>query len=146
MARQRSVVRNTNQTIINHKLIILQLRRNKMGRMRSNTSFGNTTPAPKLDFERGWHGLCSRKPTCTDFGIGHKRNVLHPSGYFCSNCKWYENAVMAGQGNRVKHDSQAYACQANHYDWAYPREKWTVVGNHFMPIHKIEKEEERLQK
>jgi len=53
---------------------------------------------------------------------------------------------MAGQGNRIKRDSQEYACQANHYDWAYPREKWTVIGNHFMPVHEIQKEEERLQK
>jgi len=116
-----------------------------MGRTCSNTSFGDKTPAPRLDFNKGGCVLCGRAPvapTCTDFGVGNKRNVLHPTGYFCSNCYWYENEIMAGRGKRIKCDSQAYACQSNHYDWAYPREKWTVKGNHFMSANEIRSEEE----
>ena len=52
---------------------------------------------------------------------------------------------MAGRGKRIKRDSLAYACQANHYDWAYPREKWTVCGNKFMSLPEIRQEEERLR-
>jgi len=108
-----------------------------MGRTRSNTVFGDTGPVPQLDFEKGRRGLRGTKPTCTDFGVDQKRNVLHPAGYFCSNCYWYENEVMAGRGKRVKRNSQAYACQSNHYDWVYPREKWTVLRNRFMSVKEI---------
>jgi len=52
---------------------------------------------------------------------------------------------MAGRGKWIKRDSLAYACQANHYDWAYPREKWTVCGNKFMSLPEIRQEEERLR-
>jgi len=117
-----------------------------MGRTRSNMSFGDTGPVPKLDFEKGRRGLRGSTPTCIDFGVGWKRNVLHPSGYFCSNCYWYENEVMAGRSRRVKRNSHAYACQSNHYDWAYPREKWTVCGKNFMSVQEIREEEDRLQK
>jgi len=116
-----------------------------MGRTRSNKSFGDSAPAPKLEYEIGRCGLRGSKPTCTDFGVGQKRNVLHPTAYFCSNCSWYENEVMAGKGKRVKRNSQSYRCVSNHYDWVYPREKWTVSSNKFMTVQEI-KEEERKRK
>jgi len=120
-----------------------------MGRTRSNTSFGDTKPAPRVDLNKGQRSLRSKAPifpTCLDFGVNIKRKVLHPTGYFCWNCKWYEDAIMSGSGgNKVKQDSQRYACRANHYDWAYPREKWTVIGNHFMSANEIRSEEARLQ-
>jgi len=36
-----------------------------------------------------------------------------------------------------------YVHQANHYDWVYPQEKWTVLGNHFLTVNEIHQEEER---
>ena len=99
-----------------------------MGRTRSNKLFGNTDPPPKLEFEK-CHSQQGTNPTCTDFGVGQKQLVLHPTGYFCSNCDWYECQIMSGGGKWIKRDSHVYACQANHYDWVYPQEKWTVMGN-----------------
>jgi len=109
-----------------------------MGRTCTNTAFGDTGPAPRLEFEKGQRGLRGSLPTCMDFGVESKRNILHPSGFFCSNCKWYENEISSGKTKKIKRDSHAYACQANHYDWVYPREKWTVKGgNQFMPVEEI---------
>ncbi len=71
-----------------------------MGRTRVNTSFGDTAPAPRLEFEKGQRGLHGSKPTCMDFGVGYKRKILHPSGYFCSNCYWYENEITAEEGRK----------------------------------------------
>ena len=117
-----------------------------MGRTRANTAFGDTGPAPRLEFEKGRRGLRGSLPTCMDFGVESKRNILHPSGFFCSNCKFYENEISSGKTKKIKRDSHAYACQANHYDWVYPREKWTVSGNQFMSVEEIRQEEERIQK
>ena len=117
-----------------------------MGRTRSSKSFGDTSPPPKFEFDKR-RSRRGTNPTCTDFGVGQKRLILHPSGYFCSNCEWYKNQVMSGGGKRIKRDSRVYACQANHYDWVYPREKWTVSGgNQFMSVDEIRKEEERSQR
>ncbi len=115
-----------------------------MGRTRSNKTFGDSKPPPKLEFEKRRSGR-GANPTCTHFGVGQKRIILHPSGYFCSNCEWYESQILSGGGKRIKRDSRMYACQANHYDWVYPREKWTVSGNHFMSVEDIRKEEERCR-
>jgi len=48
---------------------------------------------------------------------------------------------MSGGGKRIKHDSHVYACQATHYNWVYPQEKWTVSPNQFMSVDEICKEE-----
>jgi len=53
---------------------------------------------------------------------------------------------MAGNGKRIRCNSHAYAFQFNHYDWAYPHEKWTVSGNKFMTVEEICQEEDRIQK
>jgi len=68
-----------------------------MGGTIKNKSFGDTNPPPKLEFEK----CCSRRganPMCTNFFFVCKQLVLHPTGYFCSNCKWYENQIMSGGG------------------------------------------------
>jgi len=118
-----------------------------MGRTRSNTSFGDTGPAPKLDFEKGGCGLHGTNPSCTDFGVGYTWHVLHPSGYFCSNCRWYKNEVMARTAKKVKRDSHAYACQANHYDWATPEKNGqSLAETASCLLQKIPEEEECLQK
>jgi len=44
---------------------------------------------------------------------------------------------------RIKQDSHVYACQANHYNWVYPQEKWKVSRNQFMSVKDTQKEEER---
>jgi len=113
-----------------------------MGRTRSNKSFGDSNPPPKLEYEKH-HSQRGTNPTCTDFGVGQKWLSLHPSGYFCSNCEWYENQIMSGAGKWIKQDSQVYACQANHYDWVYPQENWIVSGNQFMSVEDIQNEEEQ---
>jgi len=117
-----------------------------MGRTRSNKSFGDTGPPPIFEFEKR-RSRRGTNPTCTDFGVLQKRLILYPSAFFCSNCEWYENQVTSGGGNRISRDSRYFACQANHYDWVYPREKWTVLGgNQFMSVDEICKEEQRSQR
>jgi len=101
------------------KGIVRTTRLRNMGRTRSNKLFGNTDPPPKLDFEKRYSRR-GTNPTCTDFGVGEKRLVLHPMGYFCSNCDWYECQITSGGGKRIKRDNCVYACQANHYYWVYP--------------------------
>jgi len=115
-----------------------------MGRTRSNKLFGNTDPPPKLEFEKR-RSCRGSNPTCTHFGVANKRRFIYPSGFFCCNCEWYESQITSGAGNRIKRDSQKYACQAYHYDWVYPREKWTVSGNKFMSVEDIQYEEERCR-
>jgi len=115
-----------------------------MGRTRSNKSFGDPNPAPRLEFEIGWSQR-GTNPTCTHLGVGSKQLALYPSGYFCSNCEWYERQITSSTGTWIRQDSQKYACQANHYDWVYPHKKWTVSGNKFMSVEDIQYEEERCR-
>jgi len=91
-----------------------------MGRTRSNKQFGNTDPTPTLEFERRRSQRGGTNPTCIHFGVGPKRLILYPTGYFCRNCEWYEDQISSGGGNRIKCDSHKYGCQAKHYDWVYP--------------------------
>jgi len=70
-----------------------------MERITSNKQFGNTDPAPKLEFKK-WKGWRGTNPTCMHFGVGPNRLILHPSGYFCNTCEWYENQVVSG-GKRI---------------------------------------------
>jgi len=50
---------------------------------------------------------------------------------------------MSDGGKQIKRDSHVYACQANHYNWVYPQEKWVVMGNWFLTVDEIHQEEER---
>ena len=81
-----------------------------MGRTRSNKQFGNTDTAPKLEFKKCQSQRGSTNPACIHFGVGSKRLILYPTGYFCSNCKSYEDHISSGGGKKIKCDGQKYAC------------------------------------
>jgi hypothetical protein len=63
------------------------------------------------------------KATCILFGPFHESIY---SGFFCANCKSYEDATSAGYGRKVKQNSARFKCTANHTDFMFPTDKLLV--------------------
>ena len=64
----------------------------------------------------------STKPNCSIYGLD--RYLRFPGYKFCSNCKFYDDAVQA---NQLHHSSSKYSrpyrCRSEHTSWSFPTQK-----------------------
>jgi hypothetical protein len=62
------------------------------------------------------------KPTCLLFGPD--RESLYNGYFFCSNCKFYEDAISSGgYSKKLSRDSKRFRRTANHTDFLIPTDR-----------------------